>query len=423
MGRNVAVVSAARLAMSAGRSVTGIAMPVYLGLEGFSALQLGELMMAVAATSAVLSVLVGMLSDRIGRRPFLIAFPLISATAALVFAFLRTDGLLVAAAAFGTFGQGAGVGAGTVGPYQGAESALATESTDPRWRNAAFGRVAFAAALGALCGSLLVLLAGSRHPHGAAATVAFRPAFLAAAVVFALAGALGLLVREVHRAKDVADAATSRRRGRLGLAFPQRSRPLLIRLWITNSVNGVAVGMFGPFVTYWFFRRYGATAASLGLLFAIINAATLASALSAAGLARRFGLIRTVVLVRAVQAVLLIPMVLAPTFLAAGAVFLVRMVVQRIGLPLRQSYVLAMADPSERASVAALSTVPSQVALASSPAVAGYLFDQVSLSLPFEIAGLLQLLNAGLYFAFFHRVVPEEEAAVSPAVPGPDPGP
>jgi hypothetical protein len=48
------------------------------------------------------------------------------------------------------------------------------------------------------------------------------------------------------------------------------------------------------------------------------------------------------------------------------------MLVQRIGLPLRQSYSVGLADPAERGAVAALSNVPSQLAMPVSPLVTGY---------------------------------------------------
>lgn len=179
-------------------------------------------------------------------------------------------------------------------------------------------------------------------------------------------------------------------------------------------MNGFAIGMFGPFVTYWLYRRFGAGVGTVGVLFALTNALTLGASLIAPALARRFRSVRTVTVVRVIQSVLLIPIALAPTFWVAGVLYIVRMFAQRIGLPLRQSYVLAMADPDERSSVAALSNVTSQGAMVSpamavSPILAGYLFDDVSLSLPFEIGGVLQLVNAVMYFAFFHNAAPEEE--------------
>ncbi len=398
--RNLTVVAAARVAMSAGRALAGVAAPIYLALEGFSAWRLSQYVLTVALCAAVLSTLAGTLSDRVGRKPFLVVMPLLSAAAAVTFAFTARVPVLFVMGALGSFGRGAGAGAGAVGPYQPAESALVTDNLAPRHRNDAFGRLAFGSSLGATAGGLLALLAPAGHVHGAAATTAFRDAFIAVAVVSALAGLMALWLAEPPRRP----AAAVKRR-----VLPRRSRWLLYRLWITNGLNGMAIGMFGPFVTYWFFRRYGAGAGEVGALFAVINAVTSISVLSAAGLARRWGVVRTVAVVRTVQAVLLVPMVLAPSFAWAGAVYFVRMIVQRIGMPLRQSYTVGLADPGERGAVAALSNLPSQAAMAASPLLTGYLFDEVSLSLPFELAAVFQLGNALAFWSFFRHRPPDEE--------------
>ena len=420
-GRNFTVVFVARVAMSAARALAGVVVPVYLALQGFSGFALGVLFFGVALFTAVLSSSIGLASDRVGRRVFLVAVPLLAAAAAAVYAVTTWSPALVAMAIAGSFGRGSGAGAGAVGPYQPVESALVTDSTPATRRNDAFGRLAFGSSGGALVGSVFALLADGHHARGMATLAAFRPAFVAAAVLAAVAGLIALALVEPPRAADaggpvVPEGATeaagpARRRG---LRFPHRSRPLLVRLWVTNGVNGLAIGMIGPFVTYWLYRRYGVGVGEIGILYAVINLATMPSTLSAAGLARRFGLVRTVTAVRIAQAVLLVPMALAPTFELAGAVYLVRMVVQRIGLPLRQSYVLAMADPAERASVAALANLPSQAAMAASPVLSGYLFDNVSLELPFELGAALQLVNAILFWVFFHGSAPEEERERGP---------
>jgi MFS family permease len=407
-GRNLTVVVAARVAMSAGRALAGVVTPIYLALEGFSAFRLSAYVLAVAACSAVLSAVAGMLSDRLGRKPLLVVMPLLTATAGMVFAFTASVPVLFLAGAVGSFGRGAGAGAGAVGPYQPAESAFVTDILPARHRNDAFGRLAFGSSLGATGGGLLALLVSARHVHGTAATAAFRGAFLAIAAVSAFAGLIALSLAEQPRRTRSLPATAKRR------ALPSRSGWLLYRLWITNGLNGIGIGMFGPFVTYWFFRRYGVGAAQVGTLFAVINAATTVSALSAAGLARRWGLVRTVAVVRTAQALLLVPMVLAPSFAAAGAVYLVRMLVQRIGMPLRQSYTTGLADPGERGSIAALSNLPSQAAMAASPLLTGYLLDEVSLSLPFELAAAFQLANAVTFWSFFRRRPPDEERGEKP---------
>jgi hypothetical protein len=271
------------------------------------------------------------------------------------------------------------------------------------------GRLAFASSAGATVGGLLALLVTSSHVQGAAATATFRASFVAISVVSVVAGLVALGLSETAR--------PPRKEGQHSLHWPRRSSWLVYRLWITHSFNGAAVGMLGPFLTYWFFRRYGVGAAEVGVLYAVVNALTMASSLGASGLARRFGLVRTSAVMRAAQGLLVVPMVLAPNFELAGAVYLVRMVTQRISLPLRQSYTLGLAEPDERAAVAAISNLPSQVAMASSPLLTGYLFDEVSLSLPFEIAAGLQLLNAGLWWRLFRDHPPEEEREADPGKP------
>ena len=455
--RNFGIVFAARASMSVGRALAGVAAPIYLALEGFSAFELSLYVLVVAAASAVLSTIIGLSSDRLGRRPYLVSVPFLTAGAAAGFAFSASMPLLFVLGALGSFGRGAGAGAGAVGPYQPAESAFVTEDLPAEHRNAGFGRLTFGSSAGAMVGSLLGLLVSSSRSHGLAAVVAFRPAFLVVAACSALAGLVALALVEPRRRgrqdfgpasfdgalnddgkqppteregleplghegqrpgkprsrqqRARPDEAGGQRRPRslLDRHLPVKSRWLLYRLLVTNSLNGMAIGMFGPFVTYWLFRRFGAGAGEVGTLYAVINAATMVSSLSAAGLARRWGLVRTVGVVRTVQALLLVPMVLAPSFAVAGGIYFVRMLVQRIGLPLRQSYVIALAAPEEKASVAALSNVPSQLAMAASPLLTGYLFEEVSLSLPFEVAAALQFANAVTFWGFFRDHPPEEE--------------
>ena len=285
-------------------------------------------------------------------------------------------------------------------------------------RTDAFGRVAFASSLGALVGGLAAeVVRTTPHMSAGDATAAYRPAFLVASGVAVVAGMLALLLEEPARTSARDEARRPR------LVWPRRSWSALWRFWLTNAANGAAIGMLGPFVSYWLYRRYGSTPGEIGLMFAVVNLGTLASALMAAHVARLLGTVRAIAVMRAVSGVLVVPMVLAPAFWIAGAVYLVRMFVQRIGLPLRQSFTQDMAHPEERASVAALSNLPAQATMAGGQAVAGYLFDEVSLSAPFELAGALQVVNAALYWLLFAArpprpvVVQDTGVAVPPFTP------
>jgi MFS family permease len=421
---------AARILMSVARSLAGIVVPIYLAEQGYSALKLGFLFVCVGIASALMSTAIGALSDRLGRKPFLVTIPLFMSVAGVVFALTRSVPAIFLAASFGSFGRGAGAGAGAVGPYQPAESALVTESIGSAQRNDAFARLSLGSTIGALIGGLVATSVGGKVAHGTSAIHAhrvasvasgaahvpigsYKVAFLAIAAMGVGAALLGSMVvdRSLARSRSQQKARSEGRpsSGASDGFWPRRSMTILVRLWIANGVNGIAIGMFGPFITYWLYRRYGVGPAQVGLLFALVNLASLISPVIAPMLARRFHTIRTIVVVRVLQALLIVPMVLSPYYWMAGGIYLIRMIAQRVALPLRQSYAVGMADPSERARVAALSNLPAQAAMSLSPLLAGYLFDEVSLALPFELSAGLQLVNAGLYQAFFHDRPPEEE--------------
>lgn len=397
LDRNVGIVLLSRYAMSASRAIAGVVTALYLTAEGFPATELGLLFLCVTVTSLTMSASIGLLSDRVGRKPFLVVVPLLSAAAAAVYSSSRSAAVLFIFAGLGSFGRGAGAGGGTVGPYQPAEAAFVAERVPSGARASAFGRMYFLSALGALVGGLLAGLARpGAHASGAAATAAYRPAFLAAAALAAAAGLLALGIDESHQ-------RTVRRGKARRPSWPRRSWPALWRLWLTNGVNGIGIGMLGPFVSYWFFRRYGASPPLIGAVFAAVNLASLVSTLMAARVAKRLGTVRAIAAARAAGGILLFPMVLAPAFWTAAAVYVARMSLQRLGLPLRQAFTQDLADPEERASLAALSVVPAQGTMAGSQVAAGYLFEQVSLGLPFELAGAFQLLNGLLYAVVFGR--------------------
>lgn len=417
---------AARVLMSAVRAASGVVVPVYLAQLGHRALWIGTLFVAVGLVAAALSQAVGWWADRLGCKPFVCALPLLTGLAALGYAVSASPVMLVAAAAAGSFGRGAGAGSGTVGPYQPAEQAWLAALVPAARRHRLFAVFASGSAAGALLGSLLTLLPrvpGTAQLDGPAP---YRTVFLVLAGLGVAAGLLALPVTEPRRSRPPADLA---RAGGSGAGAPatrrlsQAARGLLVRLWVTNGVNGIAVGFFGPFVSFWLHRRYGVSAGQIGALFAVINVVTMGTNLGADRLARRLGTVRAIVATRTLQGLLLIPMALMPTFLAAGAVYLARMAVQRLGLPLRQSYVIGLVEPTERARVTALSRLPSQLLSSTTPPLTGYLLQAVSLALPFTLAGVGQVVNAWLFWLFFRHIRADTDPAPPYRGPAGSPSP
>lgn len=404
-GRDAGLLLAARVLMSAERALVGVVVPIYLARRGFSATELGILFSIVALTSATMSTLIGVFADRVGRKPFLIYIPLLTAAAAAVFAATDVTWALFAAASLGSFGRGSGAGGGMVGPYQPAEQALLAGLVDDRRRNTLFGLVASASAAGGLLGSILAATPLSAPAAGGAvAATTYRPAFLAAAALAVLTAVCALPVHAPRTEGPPAPLPSGSRRRRQPLSA--EGRRLVYRLWATNAVNGAAVGLFAPFLTYWLYRRYGVSAAQIGILYTIVNVVTIVTNQFAAPLARRRGTVRMVVITRTLQALLLPALAVMPSFPLAGVVYGARLVVQRIGMSLRQSFVMGASPAQERARVAAFAQLPTQGISALAPTLSGYLLNEVSLALPFEIAGVLQLINAGLFHHFFGQTAP-----------------
>jgi predicted MFS family arabinose efflux permease len=164
------------------------------------------------------------------------------------------------------------------------------------------------------------------------------------------------------------------------------------------------------FVAYWFHRRFGAAPALLGTIFFGANVLAGISALSAVWVARRIGLVRTMVFTHLPSNVLLFLVPLAPTLpLAMGLLFL-RFSISQMDVPTRQSFTMAVVDPAERAAAAGVTGIARTVGAALSPLLAGPLYAVPALaSVPFFIAGGLKIAYDLALFVAFRRVAPPEE--------------
>jgi MFS family permease len=402
-----------------------IIVPIYLAQLGFDAVQLGILFTAAAVASAIIAALIGFFSDRFGRKTSLILISLLMAGGGIVFALSHNFIVLVLAGALGTIGRGGGAGSGGAwGPYYPAEQALIAEHTNDRQRTTIFGALSFVGVIAGAIGSLLAALPLLLHQDaGFSVFTGYQALFLLTAL-FGIAMVLVVIpvhdeVRSQHSHQEIKGTmvspvfhnASEEKKKVLGLSASSWS--LIWRFMITNTTNGLAIGVLGPFVVYWFYQRYGVNTGELAGLFFVINLAAALPYLMAGRLAQKLGAVNTVVLTRIVSVVLLFVMVVMPTFLLASVIYLIRMVAITLSNPVRQSYLMGVIPARERSSAAGMANLPSQVAASVSPYIAGYLIQTISLNLPLEFAAAFQGLNAILYYVFFRNVHPPEERSTS----------
>jgi len=197
-----------------------------------------------------------------------------------------------------------------------------------------------------------------------------------------------------------------------GFSGLDRSRRVVAKLSMLFALDSFGGGfVLQSFAAYWFHLRFGVNPAALGVIFFGANIFAGISAVLAARLASRFGLIKTMVGTHLPSNILLILVPLMPTLPLAVLVLLVRFSISQMDVPTRQSYLMAVVRPAERSAAAGITSVARTAGAAISPLFVGFMFARPSLiDLPFFIAGALKIAYDLLLYRAFVAVRPPEEA-------------
>jgi predicted MFS family arabinose efflux permease len=188
------------------------------------------------------------------------------------------------------------------------------------------------------------------------------------------------------------------------------SRPIVAKisgLFFIDAFGGGFVG--SALFAYFFAERYGVGAATVAVLFAVGRVLSAFSHLAAAWLAKRIGLVNTMVYTHVPSCLLLFTIVASDNFGVAAAFFLLREALNEMDVPTRQSYVMAVVEPHERLAAAGITALVRSVGWALAPMLAGILIEQGGLGLPLIAAGITKLSYDVLLWREFRKVKPPEE--------------
>jgi predicted MFS family arabinose efflux permease len=225
---------------------------------------------------------------------------------------------------------------------------------------------------------------------------------------------LGVLFLSLSKQIEVTSVAGPHS-DRVVLGF-HRSRTVVIRLSALFAVDAFAGGLIvQSLVAYWFNLRFGVGAGVIGSIFFGANVLAGLSALTAVWLAKRIGLINTMVFTHVPSNVLLILVPVMPTLPLAIAVLLLRFSISQMDVPTRQSYTMAVVAPDERSAASGVTNIARSVGAALAPSLTGVLLSAAGLiNLPFLLAGGLKLLYDALLYWSFRSVRPPEESSSAP---------
>lgn len=383
-----------------GYGYLAIVLAIALEQRGLNPGQVGLLLTAAIGGSAAVTVYWSLVADRYGRRKTVATMALAMAAGGILFAITDNFWLLLLAAFTGTISATSA----EVGPFQTVEQAMLPQTTTDEHRTWLFSVYNM---LGNLAGALGSLFAGA-YATLAPGTLSGRYAYAPLFLLYAAIGLASFLL--FIRLSDRVELA--RIEGRKKLVGLHRSRGTVAKLSALFALDSFAGGLVvQSIVAYWFYVRWGLSVEALGVLFFWVNVVSGVSLLAAGWLARRFGLLNTMVFTHLPSNVLLILVPLAPTAWLAILFFLLRMSVSQMDVPTRQSYTMAVVDPDERTATAGVTNVARTAATALSPAISGAMLGASAFALPFFLAGGIKIVYDVLIYLTFRDVHPPEELA------------
>jgi predicted MFS family arabinose efflux permease len=267
-----------------------------------------------------------------------------------------------------------------------------------------FARYSFVGSIAAAVGAL-----GAALPEAAAGALGtgLKPALQAAFLVYAALGGLALLLyRRLPR--SVATAGPD-----LAPAKPlHRSRRIVLTLAALFSLDAFAGGLVvQSLLALWLFQRFGLSLVAAGAIFFWTGVLSALSYFAAVRIAKRIGLINTMVVTHLPANLCLALVPFASSLWLALALLLVRSALSQMDVPTRTSYVMAVVAPEERPAAASITAVPRSLASAASPMLAGALLAASGFGWPLVLAGGLKITYDLLLLAMFRNLRPPEETA------------
>jgi MFS family permease len=346
-------------------------------------------------------------ADRFGRRKTLVVSALLMVFAGVVFALTRNFALLLIAATVGVIS----LSGYEIGPFLSVEQASLSQIVPDKRRTGVFAWYnmvgSFATAFGSLAGGVL---AQALQDRGMMALGSYRVIFVAYAGIGLMLALVFLLLTpavEVAPGAVSAGAAAGEFKRRFGL---RRSKGVVAKLSALFAMDAFGGGfVIAGLIALWFNQRFGIREAAVGQILFWANILAGISALSAAWLASKIGLVRTMVFTHVPSNILLMLVPFMPNLPLAIALLLLRFSISQMDVPTRQSYTMAVVSPDERSAAAGITGIARSVGGAAAQMAVAPLRQFGWLSGIFYVGGGVKLIYDALLYHNFRKNRPPEE--------------
>ncbi len=395
------VLSATRAARGFGAGALSIVMAIELAAAGYSPLLVGGLLGLAMAGASAWSILVPRLVHRIGRGSvFTLGSVALAAGGLLLWLDLANPIVVIVALFLG----GIVAGSSDISPLGALEQTALADVTPDRERTVSFSRYNLMGYVGGAFGALAAgPISGFRFGGLAGLPLSLGDAdfLLYALIGVGLLPAYAALKRSIPPVDRVAPRAP----------LSPESRSLILSLSALFSVDAFGGGLIvNSLVSYYLDVRFHPPVAELGVIFFAGSLAAALSLVAAAPLARRFGLINTMVFTHIPSSVLLIAFAFTPTLLLTGIVWVARSSLSQMDVPTRQSYTQAVVPPADRATAAGYTTAARSAQMLGAPVTGAFLgIGGPWLAGPFVLGGSIKIAYDFALYQRFRRTLPPEE--------------
>jgi MFS family permease len=385
------------LARSVATGMIGVLLGVYLAELKLSPSAIGLVVGAGLAGATAATAAVTFLADRFSHRRVLITVTILTVCGASLLA-LSTSPWALAFAAFVGMANGMGRDRGAALVV---EQAILPATTTDANRTMTFAKYSVLQDVGHALGSLLAALPVILETSLGATTESAQRASIWAYAVLCAAPLIAY-------SRLSATVEAGRVMGPVSLS-PQ-SRRTLTKISGLFAIDGLAGGFLTTaLLSYFFYERFGVDASQIGVLFFIARIANAGSHFAAAWLARRIGLVNTMVFTHIPSSLLLLTVPFMPNFETAAVMFLLRESLVEMDVPTRQSYVMAVVQPGERTFASGITHLVRLGGWALAPAFAGLLMAGQSLAIPIYVGAAMKIFYDLALWRAFRKVRPPEE--------------
>ncbi|MCJ1473964.1 hypothetical protein MMC13_002620 [Lambiella insularis] len=214
-----------------------------------------------------------------------------------------------------------------------------------------------------------------------------------------------------HKVQDLKHAATVKGRESIIPSLSPSSRSTLIRLCLLFALESFASGIIsGSWIAYFFTTKFALHSGALGTLFFTTNIISSASILLAAPVAKRIGVIKTMVFTHLPSAVFLALVPLTNSVGLSMMFLVLRSCTMSMDQAPREAFLTAVVLPTERTAIMGVLNVVKTLSQSAGPSVTGALAEKDLLWVCFVAAGTLKVsYDLGLLNMFVGFQAREEQ--------------